>query len=403
MHEFHASVVDHCADAVALSARHRATLPLGRVAEAERQVERQRAAVLSLETDCIGDVGAWWERSADSGDPARAWSAVYLLASLGSDAASEPVRAALELLPDDGDQWKAAAEALSLASPGDPMALGEALLSSPRPAARAVGLDVLARHSALTHEALRGHLACEDIPVRVAALQATSRAAAVTPLTAEVASCLGSPSCEVAWEAARVLTVAGVQEPYFSLQAGGPLASVLGVRGVELLIMAGEATDIGAFEHLLSATPMTALLLSAVARFGNVSAWSFLLHYLTEPELADAAVDALRTLFGDLVPEGEAASYTAWKRAIVEASFDPTLRYRRGRPWHPSTVVAECTSGRLSRFEVERRVDELAARTQARHQVDLGLWEPDQRRGLFAFARDAGTRGMRWRAGAWRS
>src|SRR6185437_5360115 len=141
------------------------------------------------------------------------------------------------------------------------------------------------------------------------------------------------------------------------------LASALGARGVELLVMAGDGDDIGVFEHLLASTPMTAPLLSAVARFGNVTAWSFLLHYLTAPELADAAVAALRTLFGDLVPESEAPGYMAWKRAIGEARFNPTLRYRRGRPWHPSTVVAECTSGELSRVEVERRIDELAART----------------------------------------
>ena len=403
MHELHASVVDHCADAVAMFARHRATLPLNRVAAAERRIERQRAAVRSLETDCIEHIGAWWERSADSGDPAKAWSAVYLLASLCGDAASEPVQAALEFLLDDGNQWTAAAEALALASPGDSMALGEALLSSPRPAACAVGLDVLARHGALSQDALRGHLACEHGPVRAAAVRAASRMGSVTALASEIAACLASPSGEVAWEAARALTIAGVQEPYFNVQAGGPLTSVLGVRGVELLIMAGEDTDIGVFEHVLTATPMTVPLLSAVARFGNVTAWSFLLHYLTEPELADAAVAALRTLFGDLVPEGEASRYMAWKRAIGEAGFNPTVRYRRGRPWHPSTVLAECTSDELSRFEVEQQIDELAARTQTEPCVDLGLWELERRRGLAAFARNAGTRGMRWRPGAWRS
>jgi len=403
VHEFHASVVHHCADAVALSARHRTTLPLGCVAEVERHIERQRAAVLSLDTDCIEHIGAWWERSADAGDPAKAWSAVYLLASLGGDMASKPVQAALELLPNDGDDWMAAAAALALASPGDPAALGEALLSSLRPAARAVGLDLLARHGALSQDALRGHLAREDGPVCAATVRAASRMRVVTALASEITACLGAPSGAVAWEAARALTVAGVQEPYFNLQAGGSLASALGARGVELLVMAGDGDDIGVFEHLLASTPMTAPLLSAVARFGNVTAWSFLLHYLTEPELADAAVAALRTLFGDLVPESEAPGYMAWKRAIGEARFNPTLRYRRGRPWHPSTVVAECTSGELSRVEVERRIDELAARTLAEPQVDLGLWAPDWRRGLATFASEAEARGMSWRPGAWRS
>jgi hypothetical protein len=327
---------------------------------------------------------------------------VYLLGSLGF-AERDPGRAALERLPGDGDHWKAAAEALALVRVDDPKKLGEALLSSSRPAARAVGVDLLARHGALSHAALRELLAREEPPVRAAALRAASRMEAVTVLAPEIASCLGTSSADVAWEAARVLTIAGVQQAYFDLQVGGPLASVLGVRGLELLIMAGDEQDIGMFEHLLTAAPMTPLLLSAVARFGNVTVWSFLVHYLTEPELANAAVGALRTLFGDLVPEGERLSYTAWKEAIADAGFNPALRYRGGQPWQPSTVISECTSGKLNRFEVERRIDELAARIQVDPRVDLGLREPDQRRGLAAFASDAAARGTRWRPGAWRS
>jgi hypothetical protein len=401
--EYHACIVEHCADAIAMLARDRAVLPLGTVADTERRIGRQRDAILSLEGDAIGHVTAWWERSVEANDPWKAWTAMYVLGSLGGDAAGEAIRIALALLPDDDQEnWPRAAEALALVLPADAIALGDVLLSSPRPTAQAAGLDFLSRRNAASVEVLRSHLGSEAAPVLAAAARAAVRARAVGALAPELAASLRSPSGAVAWEAARALTLAGEAGPYLQVRAGGPLAASLGPRGIEILVMAGEDADIGAVEALLAATPMTAPLLSAVARFGSVTVWSFLLHYLTEPELTGAAARALQALFGDLVPEAEEASYTAWKHAIVEAGFNPALRYCRGRPWHPSTVLAECASGKLSRSEVESRADELAARTGAEPILDLGTWEPDMRRGLSAFATDAGTRGLRWRPGAWR-
>jgi hypothetical protein len=401
--EYHAGITEHCADAIGMLARHRAVLPLSTVADTERHIGRQRDAIRSLEADCVGHVGAWWEHGLDSSDPSRVWTAVLLLGSFGGDAAHEALRAALELLPEDDDErWMPAAEALALVAPQDATALVDALLASTRPAAEAVGLDLLSRRVPVPVDVLGGHLRGEAPAVVAAATRAAVRTHTVKALSPDLIACLRSPSGVVAWEAARALTLAGVPEPYLEVRARGPLASALGTRGIEILVMAGEDTDLGAVETLLAATPMTAPLLSAVARFGNATVWSFLLHYLMDPELADAAVQALRTLFGDLVPESREASYEAWKEAIAEADFNPALRYCRGKPWHPSTVLAECVAGRLCRAEVERRTDELAARTGAEPAVDLGLWEPDTRRGLAAFSKDAGARGTRWRPGAWR-
>src|SRR5580700_9525965 len=77
--EYHARIVEHCADTIAMLARHRALLPLGTVADTERHIRRHLEAILSLEADGIGHVGAWWERSVDSSDPWKAWTAVFLL------------------------------------------------------------------------------------------------------------------------------------------------------------------------------------------------------------------------------------------------------------------------------------------------------------------------------------
>jgi hypothetical protein len=289
-----------------------------------------------------------------------------------------------------------------LVAPQDATALVDALLTSTRATAKAVGLDLLSRRVPVPVDVLRGHLRGGEPPLIAAATRAAVRTHTVKALCPDLLACLRSPSDEVAWEAARALTLARVPEPYVEVRAGGPLAAALGTRGIEILIMAGEDADIGAVETLLATAPVTAPLLSAVARFGNVKVWSFLLHYLTDPELAGAAAEALRALFGDLVPEARETSYGAWKDAIAEAEFNPALRYCRGRPWHPSTVLAECAAGKLCRAEVERRTDELAARTGAEPDVDLGVWESDARRGLAAFSKDAGARGTRWRPGAWR-
>ena len=218
----------------------------------------------------------------------------------------------------------------------------------------------------------------------------------------ELLRCVRAENAGVAWEAARALTLAGVRTPYFDVQSGGSLSAVLGARAVELLVMAGEDTDIDSFEALIAGVPMTPELLSAVARFGNVTAWSFLAHHLADADLVRFALSALRTLFGDIVPEVEETSFSAWQRAIGHKDFDPTLRYRAGEPWRPSIVREECLSGALSRVELERRVDELVARTGAGASVEFDLWEPDARSTLAAFVRELESRDALWRAGAWR-
>jgi hypothetical protein len=400
---FHGRIVDQCADAVAMFARQRASLPLASVPETERWIGRQRDAVVSLQADGIGLIAAWWERSMDSADPWKAWAAVFLLGSLGDAASREGIAAALELLEDDDEhRWAAAAEAIALVVPPDSAAFANELLSSSHAATRAVGLDLLARSGALPLDLLKRHFARPDPPVLASAARAATRIGAARDLAPELTRCLAVPNRAVAWEAARALTLARLPVAFLKVGDGGRLASTLGSLGVEILILLGDDMDIGTCETLVAGTPMTASLLSAVARYGSVTTWSFLLHYLAEPELIDATVHALRTLFGDLVPDADVTSVSAWRAAIVEAEFNPALRYRRGKPWHPSTVLAECASGTLSRIEVERRIDELRARVRAEVQVDLGLWEPDAHRQLAAFVDHTRARGVAWRPGAWR-
>jgi hypothetical protein len=384
-------------------AHHRAELPLKNAPESEARIRRHQDAILALEGDCVSHVVTWWERSLESTDPWKAWAAAFMLGSFGTEDALSAALHSIELLPgDDEERWRTAAEALALIAPSHAVSLGRDLVSSSRPIARAAGLDLLSRKQALPVEALERHLAGSRPPVSIAAIRAAERASEVGALAPLLSTCLRSSCAAVAWEAARVLTRAGLPEPYLELQASGRLASVLGARGIEILIMAGDASDIGAFEALLSGTQMSPALLSAVARFGNVTAWSFLLHYLADAELAGAAVLALQTLFGQLVPERDARSFRAWKDAIIEAGFDPAIRYRGGKPWQPAAVLSECMSGRLPRDEVEKRIDELAARTGAQSRADLCLWEPEARQTLAAFGDEVRAHDAQWRPGAWR-
>ena len=400
---FREHIVDQCAEGIAMLARHRAELPVKNVSKSEARIRRYRDAILALEGDSVRYVAAWWERSQESSDPWKAWAAAFVFGSFCTEDAKQAVIHAIELLPqDDEEHWMAAAEALALIESPHAVSLGRDLVSSSSPVAQAAGLDLLSRRQALHVEALARHLAATDPPVLIAAIRAVERADAVGRLTPWLSTCLRSSCAAVAWEAARVLTRAGRMEPYLEIQAGGPLARVLGVRAVELLIMVGDASDLGTFEALLERTPMSRSLLSAVARFGHVTTWSFLLHYLADPELAEAAVLALQTLFGMLVPAHEAKCSQAWRDAIIEAGFDPSIRYRGGKPWRPATVLSECISAELPRAEVEQRVDELAARTGTQGLVDLCLWEPEARRSVAAFGDEVGARDAEWRPGAWR-
>jgi len=96
--------------------------------------------------------------------------------------------------------------------------------------------------------------------------------------------------------------------------------------------MAGQANDIVRLEAIVASSPVSPELLDAIGRFGNPLAWSFLLHFLADRELGDAAGLTLFTLFRPLVPPESTRNPSAWRDALSERDLDPTMRYRRGEP-----------------------------------------------------------------------
>ena len=191
---------------------------------------------------------------------------------------------------------------------------------------------------------------------------------------------------EVAWEAARAVTLWGAPDALRAVREGQPLGATLGARAAELFVMAGEADDIAHIEGLARAHPLTPELLDAIGRFGSPLAWSFVLHFLLDRELCEAAEGALLMLFGPLVPPDATRRPSAWRDALAERDLDPALRYRHGELWTPALVADDCATavsmhiqGTHSQRAIERWLDELAARTGIPMNADLALWRPGVR------------------------
>jgi hypothetical protein len=197
-----------------------------------------------------------------------------------------------------------------------------------------------------------------------------------------------------------VLTLWGDRGPYQDL-VSGQLEASLGPSAAELFVLRGHREDLPRLQALLSRHPMNAARLSAIARFGDPTVWAFLAHHLADEALGEAAARALTTLFGPLVPADKRLQGAAWRGAIGARSFDPTVRYRRGRPWSPVVVADELESGDLNRVEMEQRIDELRVRAGIESTANVWAWFPDAQAGVSAVADEARKRGASVPAGGY--
>lgn len=266
----------------------------------------------------------------------------------------------MSLRPEESAARKTAGGALAVVPPPGVEALALDLLEAENPIARAVGLDVLPQRAALDLDRI---VPIHDIsaPALVsAAIRALVRVEMGPRPIDRVVHFLGHPDPDVAWEAARALTLWGASDALRALREGRPLAAKLGARALEALVTHAEVSPD---------------MLDAIGRFGNPLAWSFLLHFLADRELGEAAERALLTLFGSLVPEGVTRDPAAWRDALMDRDFDPAARYRRGEPWTSEALVREHdqSGNTCSQRDVERRIDEFAARTGRIRMLSLNL------------------------------
>jgi hypothetical protein len=393
---FYASIVDQCLDAIAAFARDRSAEPLSFRTDAERRILARTDAILATGGDCIAMILDRWARSLESPHAWGTWAAVFVLGSIeGSDALAAVKAGLLRLGPDAFDHATQAAEALAVSRHPDRAALALDLLTSPHPIARAVGLDLASRGGSLTVDDLRRHLFDGNPAVMIAALVAASRlkAAEAAPLMGLIERWIHFPQADVAWLATRALLRWGNRSPYDEARSGGALVSMLRARALEIFVLAGSKSDLASIERLAGRAARTPTLLSALARFGHPGVGPFLLHHLADDDLGEAAASALVTLFGALVEPDELGNQAAWRAAITRAKPDAGVRLRRGQPWSPMLVAAECTSGELSRRDIALRIDELETRLRVETPVDLALWTIEVQLSLAAFSAAAGRCG----------
>ncbi|MEP7120073.1 MAG: hypothetical protein ABJE95_04145 [Byssovorax sp.] len=250
---------------------------------------------------------------------------------------------------------------------------------------------------------LRQHIFDANLPVTIAALRAIGRlpsadGARLMPL---LERWMYFPDPTVAWLAARALIRWGDTRPYDDLRNGGRLASILGGRAVELFVLAGSTLDLVPLQALVARAARTPAILAALGRFGHPGVAPFLLHHLADEDLGEHAADALIRLFGPCVDPDTILSAVAWRSAIVALELDPGARCRRGMVWTPAGVVADCSSGELSRAQIEPRLDELAARARIVVPVDLGFWTPETRPMFAALSAAASACDGAWPASGW--
>ncbi len=389
---FYENIVSQILDELGTRARARAIAPLADRADTEASILRLVDALLAVSRRCAPQTVAWWHRSLELDDPFVTWAAVFALASIEGADALIAVRAGLEQLsPGAVAHAVAAADALALAPHPERRILAADLCTSPHPLERAVGVALFGREGALSVHDIQRHLFDANLAVMGAAIGACARLSIdeVSPLLPLLERRLLLPDPSIAWLASRELLRRDRSRPCELAREGGRFLQTLGGQALEIFVLAGSADDLPRVKSIFTRTTVSAATLSALARFGHPACWAVLLHYLGDDDLADAAADAIEELFGPRVAERDRLSAPAWRSAITELKLDPSARYRRGQPWRPSVVAAECCSGQLSQRGAQRRLDELAARTAIVERVDLGAWMPGLGAELTALERAA--------------
>jgi hypothetical protein len=405
LEDFTANVIASAADTTAMLAEHRATRPMRLRPSREGRILTLADAVFATGERAVVDVLGWWEGARSSAGPWAIWPPTFLLGLLEGSEGLLALECLLESLgPEEAMAVRVAADALAVSPhPGVP-ALAEDLLEAESPVARAIGVEVLSRRAGVDGERLMRLLDGEAPALIAASLRALVRVADAPPVVGRVLPLLYHSDPEVAWEAARAVTLWGAPDALRAVRDGQPLGATLGARAAELFVMAGDADDIAHLEALLDRTPLSPELLDAIGRFGNPLAWSFVLHFLIDRDLCEAAEGALLTLFGPLVPADAARCPSVWRDALAERDLDPEMRYRHGELWTPALVVDDCASamaapmrGAYSQRDIERWLDELAARTGIPMNANLARWKPGSE--LLATLDRVPRAG--WRAGAW--
>jgi hypothetical protein len=392
-----AETVVHHMDRVAMLGRHRAERPRWECQANEEQLLAHVDAVAAMGGQGVRTIVEWWRDEAL--DPWRTWAAIFALGCFeGTDTITSIAHALDGLPPEAGAHVTVAVDALMVAPHPLVADLARELAKSDRPISRAIGVETLGRRRALPVDALQRHLRDPNVPVLAAAIRSAGILGADAGATI-LLPYLRHPNVTVAWPAARQLALWGRPEPYYEVKNGG--GQSLGNAALEILVQFGDDADVDTFDRIVSAQLPSETLLLSIARFGHSGAWRYLVHQLANPDLVDAAAEALTLLFGDRVEGPDVRIGAAWRARLARCHFDPSRRYRRGEPWTARAVVDDCARGNLTRAQLAASLDELAVRTGVPSACDLALWSADVAPSLDnVLSRLAGADGW-YRAGSW--
>lgn len=406
---FYSLVVERCIDSLAMHACHRTERHWSERHEEEEMLLKMSDAIVACGAGLRTALLEWWQEEIEAPDPWKVWGPLFVLGSIDGGESLSLIDQVLDRLPPTAmREVELAVRALWVAPhPGKSAWLYE-LKKDDHPVKRAIAVELGARLGGLDAKELLQHLGSDDDVVATAAM----RGALHVPRAdagglngdhlAQIANRLGSTDSRVAWTASRSLSLLGSDAAYQRLRNDAAFRDVLGPRALELLVMFGDEHDVPLVQPLLNSDNVGEAELNAVARFGHPNTWAFLVHFLADDVLCDAAADALELLFGRLVDEDERLDMTAWRTALGRTQFDPSTRYRCGRPWRPSTLLTAFDEGTLSEVEAQAWLDELVVRTKLDAPIDLTLWTPSAKAAIDAQRNTILRRDQALPAGSWR-
>ncbi|MBK8258045.1 MAG: hypothetical protein IPK82_35935 [Polyangiaceae bacterium] len=389
---FRAGIVADCLDKVAMLARHRMVRPMRFRPRIEERLLAQvdGLAVAGLTLD---NAQVYLENEAED-DLWAVWAPTFALSCFAGPEPLSNVYTLVETAVPPVHGVPPIAAAALCASPHPELdSLVADLLDASEPQSNAIALLVSAARGFCGPDRVRPFLKSSHPIVVAAAARAFSlfdasvfqgKAAIPFPWE-ELRSLLVSTDIDIAYNAARTLTLWGDRVPCTEIRMNG-LGIQWGTRVLETLILAGVPDDVDRFLTLTRALPLSTEALSAVGRFGHPAARPYLLNALIQPDFTDDAVAALTTLFGPVVTGDAVTDPQAWAHATAAFDLARPVRFRMGAPWSAKGVAAELASLNLSGESAEQRIDELHARAGARPKVDVQSFWPTLRPAVVSVA-----------------
>lgn len=320
-------------------------------------------------------IGHWWRNVLADGKPGQAGALALALSRNREAEALEALAQGLEMLPSDALRSGRHAFHALLANEHPELARFVPRLSaSANPVVRGIGVELGVALGMSDVAAWRAYFS----DPAVAVLAAMSRAAAYLPegdeaICTSLRTLVRFPHRDVSWPAQRELCIRGDDEVMRRLRAGElDAASMRPHHWVQVFSLCGIASDAPLLEKLLGRSKPTPKLLQAVGRYGNPMTARYLLHHLGDDDLADAADEALRMMFGELVDEDDEDG--DWAAAIAEKEVNADLRLRWGREFARGVVQEQLASERATRRDIAFCMAELNKNFRVSGRLEVRRW-----------------------------